>query len=41
MNFHLQHLQHRLFESEVHRAFFDQIEGGGPDGWRLHFFIWP
>jgi DNA invertase Pin-like site-specific DNA recombinase len=22
-----------------HRAFFDRIEGGGPDGWRLHFFI--
>jgi hypothetical protein len=21
-----------------HRAFFDRIEGGGPDGWRLHFF---
>jgi hypothetical protein len=21
-----------------HRAFFDRIEGGGRDGWRLHFF---
>jgi hypothetical protein len=21
-----------------YRLFFDQIEGGGPDGWRLHFF---
>jgi hypothetical protein len=21
-----------------HRAFFDRIEGGGPDGWRFHFF---
>jgi hypothetical protein len=20
------------------RAFFDRMEGGGPDGWRLHFF---
>lgn len=21
-----------------HSAFFDRMEGGGPDGWRLHFF---
>ena len=37
MNCHRQHLQHRLLEPG-HRAFFDRIEGGGPDGWRLHFF---
>ena len=37
MNCHRQHLQHRLLE-QGHRAFFDRIEGGGPDGWRLHFF---
>jgi hypothetical protein len=37
MSCHRQHLQHRLLE-QGHRAFFDQIEGGGPDGWRLHFF---
>jgi hypothetical protein len=23
-----------------HRAFFDRLEGGGPDGWRLHFFCY-
>jgi hypothetical protein len=23
-----------------HRAFFDRIEGGGRDGWRLHFFCY-
>jgi hypothetical protein len=22
-----------------HRAFFDHIEGAGPAGWRMHFFI--
>ena len=37
MNCHRQHLQHRLLE-QGHRAFFDRIEGGGLDGWRLHFF---
>ena len=37
MNCHRRHLQHRLLE-RGHRAFFDRIEGGGPDGWRLHFF---
>ena len=28
--------QHLL--DDGHRAFFDRIEGDGPDGWRLHFF---
>ena len=37
MNCHRQHLQQRLLE-QGHRAFFDRIEGGGPNGWRLHFF---
>jgi hypothetical protein len=37
MSFHRQHLQFRLLE-QSHRAFFDRTEGGGPDGWRLHFF---
>ena len=37
MNCHRQHLQYRLLE-EGHRAFFDRVEGGGPEGWRLHFF---
>ena len=37
MNCHRQHLQHRLLE-QGHRAFFDRMEGSGPDGWRLHFF---
>ena len=37
MRCHRQHLEHRLLE-QGHRAFFDRIEGGGPDGWRLHFF---
>ena len=37
MNCHCQHFQHRLLE-QGHRAFFDRIEGGGPNGWRLHFF---
>ena len=37
MNCHRQHLQYRLLEPG-HHAFFDRIEGGGPDGWRLHFF---
>jgi hypothetical protein len=34
---HRQCLQHQLLE-QGHRAFFDRVEGGGPDGWRLHFF---
>jgi hypothetical protein len=34
---HRQHLQYRLLE-QGHRAFFDRIEGGGPAGWRPHFF---
>jgi len=34
---HRQWLHHHLLE-QGHRAFFDRIEGGGPDGWRLHFF---
>jgi hypothetical protein len=37
MNCHRQHFRHHLLE-QGHRAFFDGIEGGGPDGWRLHFF---
>jgi hypothetical protein len=37
MSCHRQHLQHRLLE-QGHCTFFDRIEGGGPDGWRLHFF---
>ena len=37
MKCYRQHLQYRLLE-EGHRAFFDRVEGGGPDGWRLHFF---
>jgi hypothetical protein len=28
--------QHLL--DDGHRAFFDRIEGDGPDGWRVHFF---
>jgi hypothetical protein len=32
-----QWLHYRLLE-EGYRAFFDRVEGGGPDGWRLHFF---
>jgi hypothetical protein len=31
-------LRQRLLDAE-HRAFFDRIEGGGPEGWRLHFFL--
>jgi hypothetical protein len=34
---HLHFLRQRLLDAG-HRAFFDRIEGGGPDGWRLHFF---
>jgi hypothetical protein len=37
MSCHRQHLQHRLLE-QGHRAFFDRAEGGGPNGWRFHFF---
>ena len=37
MSCHRQHLQHRLLY-QGHREFFDRLEGGGPDGWRLHFF---
>jgi hypothetical protein len=29
----------RLLEAG-HCAFFDRTEGGGPDGWRLHFFCY-
>jgi hypothetical protein len=32
-----QYLRQRLLD-DGHRAFFDRLEGGGPDGWRLHFF---
>jgi len=31
------YLRQRLLD-DGHRAFFDRLEGGGPDGWRLHFF---
>jgi hypothetical protein len=34
---HRQWLHSCLLE-QGHRAFFDRIEGGGPDGWRLDFF---
>jgi hypothetical protein len=34
---HRQSLHYRLLE-EGHRAFFDRVEGGGPEGWRLHYF---
>jgi hypothetical protein len=34
---HRQCLQHQLLE-QGHCAFFDRMEGGGPDEWRLHFF---
>ena len=34
---HRSHLR-KLLLDDGHRAFFDRIEGGGPDGWRLHFF---
>ena len=37
MSCHRQHLQYRLLE-QGHGAFFDRVEGGGPNGWRLHFF---
>ena len=37
MSCHRQNLQHRLLE-QGHGAFFDRVEGGGPNGWRLHFF---
>jgi hypothetical protein len=30
-------IQHQLLE-QGQRAFFDRVEGGRPDGWRLHFF---
>jgi hypothetical protein len=30
-------LHHRLLV-DGHCAFFDRVEGGGPDGWLLHFF---
>jgi hypothetical protein len=35
---HRHFLRERLLD-DGHRAFFDRIEGGGPDGWRLHFFV--
>src|ERR1700693_5592121 len=34
---HRHHLRQHLLD-DGHRAFFDRIEGGGSDGWRLHFF---
>ena len=34
---HRHHLRQCLLE-DGHRAFFDRVEGGGPDGLRLHFF---
>src|SRR3954453_7350759 len=34
---HRSHLRQLLLDAD-NRAFFDRIEGGGPDGWRLHFF---
>ena len=37
MNCHRQHFRRRLLE-EGHRAFFDRIEGRGPDGLQLRFF---
>jgi hypothetical protein len=32
-----QYLRQRLLD-DGYRAFFDQLKGDGPDGWRLHFF---
>jgi hypothetical protein len=32
------HLIRQHLLDDGHRAFFDRIEGGGPDGWRFHFF---
>ena len=32
-----QYLRQRLLD-DGYRAFFDRLEGDGPDGWRLHFF---
>jgi hypothetical protein len=32
------HILRRHLLDDGHRAFFDRVEGGGPDGWRLHFF---
>jgi hypothetical protein len=32
------HLLRQRLLDDGHRAFFDRIEGGGPDGWRLYFF---
>ena len=34
---HRQHLRILLLDAG-NRAFFDRLEGGGPEGWRLHFF---
>jgi hypothetical protein len=34
---HRQWVRGHLLE-HGHRAFFDRMVGGGPDGWRLHFF---
>jgi hypothetical protein len=34
-----EHVRCHLLEAG-YRAFFDRIEGGGPDGWRLHFFCY-
>jgi hypothetical protein len=32
------HFLRQCLLEDGHRAFFDRIVGGGPDGWRLHFF---
>jgi hypothetical protein len=29
---------HSCLLEQGHHAFFDRVEGGGPAGWRLHFF---
>jgi hypothetical protein len=29
---------HSCLLQQGHHAFFDRVEGGGPEGWRLHFF---
>jgi hypothetical protein len=34
---HRQYLRGHLLD-QGYRAFFDRLEGGGPEGWRLHFF---
>jgi hypothetical protein len=32
------HLLRQRLLDDGHPAFFDEVEGDGPDGWRLHFF---